>query len=938
MIEHSSNSSSHHMMLSQDEESTQLLTSTSTTATTTSPMTTRVEFANLLLLPTSAFNHTSTITQATSTDGNSADVLPDVGNGTGGNGVILDRHTEENPQQQQQQQQQQPSSSLSQSLQGEAVVVLQARMETCQELIAAAAAAVAATATTAPYPIGSQYHSSPPLLPLDSSSILSPSNYLLNGTSQLQPQQLQQQPPPAQILSPITQIQGVVDLDALSAIVGVSRSDIETDWRPQQQQQQQQQQPQHTSTSVDAGSAEHASSNALPPSFLSPNEDTPHLPPPGNDDENDIVEVPPNQEGTPLLMPSPVSSASYQADIIPYTLSPVYTNNNSSSNNMDHIILDTVLLNADAFVETLADVLDVSSTQQNVFPHRYRHRDSENEIDDDNDIESMTQDDFDGDLTTNYDDVSGVTPGGAFFVPRPENLGANLRSNRQHAFLLEIPSLPLPHHPNHHNYHSMSSNVSDVPSHFILAIPKQDGTGLWQDDVSEASNDNNDNDSFLLGLSHLPTDVCDVQIEATQYTDTETIRLDVVVKRQVPVIGYVILIGGLLALSSVGTALNLQQNVSPIMKSFWRYTTTWIVLLPIAIRSLQQHHNQSSGYIPLSGVQWLYFVICAMCYAFMTTAFVSALEYTTLANAFVLSNLAPLFIIVGRTVLGYSVLYMEGIGAMIGFFGGTICTLDRSPTINGNGIVRDHPMALFGDSLAIMASAAVAIYLILAKKLRPHIDLFVFTFLLMLTSSIFVLAYMILTKEPMSFSNHIDHGLWGWANWQWNRLPLELYLAIVCNIMGTMGYIAVMKYFEPIVVSTVMLSEPVLGALMAALVGSDPLPGWQTWIGNVVVAVGIFLVIWSGARSTETIDATKALMQVNSNHNNNSENQNYVTAGSSAQGTPHHPVMRQKGHANPNLSTGGVPLLKNHPVKAAAMNSPHRLRPPNTRMRSESMY
>ena len=58
-------------------------------------------------------------------------------------------------------------------------------------------------------------------------------------------------------------------------------------------------------------------------------------------------------------------------------------------------------------------------------------------------------------------------------------------------------------------------------------------------------------DSFLLGLSHLPTDVCDVQIEAIQYCDTETIRLDVVVKRQVPVIGYIILIGGLLALSSV---------------------------------------------------------------------------------------------------------------------------------------------------------------------------------------------------------------------------------------------------------------------------------------------------------------------------------------------------------------------------------------------------
>ena len=109
---------------------------------------------------------------------------------------------------------------------------------------------------------------------------------------------------------------------------------------------------------------------------------------------------------------------------------------------------------------------------------------------------------------------------------------------------------------------------------------------------------------------------------------------------------------------------------------------------------------------------------------------------------------------------------------------------------------------------------------------------------------------------------------------------------------------------------------------MAALVGSDPLPGLQTWIGNFVVAVGIFLVVWSGARSTETIDATKALLQVNNNTENINSNNH---PSNTATGTPYH----QSSH------TTGVPLLKNHPVKAA-MSSPHRLLP-NIRIRSESM-
>ena len=86
--------------------------------------------------------------------------------------------------------------------------------------------------------------------------------------------------------------------------------------------------------------------------------------------------------------------------------------------------------------------------------------------------------------------------------------------------------------------------------------------------------------------------------------------------------------------------------------------------------------------------------------------------------------------------------------------------------------------------------------------------------------------------------------------------------AIVCNLLGTTSYIAVMKYFEPVVVSTVMLMEPVLAALMGAAAAFDTLPGLQTWIGDGIVTIGIVLVIWSGARTTETIDATEALLQV----------------------------------------------------------------------------
>ena len=47
-----------------------------------------------------------------------------------------------------------------------------------------------------------------------------------------------------------------------------------------------------------------------------------------------------------------------------------------------------------------------------------------------------------------------------------------------------------------------------------------------------------------------------------------------------------------------------------------------------------------------------------------------------------------------------------------------------------------------------------------------------------------------------------------------------------------------MKYFEPIVPATVMLMEPVVGALLGVAAGTAPFPGIQTWFGDLVVAAG----------------------------------------------------------------------------------------------------
>jgi drug/metabolite transporter (DMT)-like permease len=227
----------------------------------------------------------------------------------------------------------------------------------------------------------------------------------------------------------------------------------------------------------------------------------------------------------------------------------------------------------------------------------------------------------------------------------------------------------------------------------------------------------------------------------------------------------------------------------------------------------------------------------------------------------VLSNLASLIIIGSKFVLGSPVLLLEGTGAAIGMTGALICAYAGSEASGEEG--HDSSLAMLGNILAFLASVATALYLTVAKTLRPRVDLFVFMLFIFTYAAMSVLLYMVWAGQPYELSTDATIGLFGWLRLEPDRLPLELWMAIICNLLGTTGYIAIMKYFDPVVVSMVMLMEPIVASLMGAAAGVSTLPGLMTWAGDGVVVVGSILVILSGSKKTETIDATKALHTVN---------------------------------------------------------------------------
>jgi drug/metabolite transporter (DMT)-like permease len=304
---------------------------------------------------------------------------------------------------------------------------------------------------------------------------------------------------------------------------------------------------------------------------------------------------------------------------------------------------------------------------------------------------------------------------------------------------------------------------------------------------------------------------------------------------------YMSLLGAVLAISSQGTALSLLDGVTPSLKMFWRMTATALCLSFFAIRTML-----SKGLPVMSTLQWFTFAGAVLGFSIQMTFYYHALEYTSIGNAVIGSNSQAILLVVGRVILGQRVLRMEGGGVMLAFAGAVLCSLEESRHGNdydgdGSSSSRTH---LLGDLLALSAGFAGLGYLTFAKAVRPHMPVTVFMFLVMVLGALLVLGFILATDSKASWSLDPHHGLFGWMTLVHDRLYVLMYIAIICNVMGTMGFVRAMQYFDSIIIAVATLLEPTAATIIAYAVGIGAWPTMMGWAGNALVVVGTLTVVY----------------------------------------------------------------------------------------------
>ncbi|TDH74361.1 uncharacterized protein CCR75_009440 [Bremia lactucae] len=415
-------------------------------------------------------------------------------------------------------------------------------------------------------------------------------------------------------------------------------------------------------------------------------------------------------------------------------------------------------------------------------------------------------------------------------LPSSDRKETGLSGQERQAYLIELP-------------HVRTSTASSSPSNelspqLMLAVP--DSGALYK------------RPTFLRRFMSLPTDICNISVETVELRNN-TMALQLLVTRQVPLIGYVLLVAALVSISYMGTALNLQQNVNPFIQLFWRTTASLLVLLPLA--AIAVYHD---GLPHFSTQMLLRCSICALSYAVYVMTFLWSVSHTSIDHAYIFNNCHALLLVSSRLVLGRYVSQFEGLGTAIGVIGGAITTLDHSQlSLTRELKTFEKQVSLSGDLVALLGAIGGAVYLVTAKRLRFEINLFLFLVGLFAILALLLSFVLYVLAIPFQVSRDPMLGLFGWTDA--SQVTLEAHVVFVCTLMGTLGYVAVLKYFTPIVVAVVCLVEPVLIAFMGVAVDGKEIPSLLTLCGSLLIISGTALVVISHSSKIQTIDATPAM-------------------------------------------------------------------------------
>ncbi|MEE2985681.1 MAG: DMT family transporter [Candidatus Thermoplasmatota archaeon] len=302
-----------------------------------------------------------------------------------------------------------------------------------------------------------------------------------------------------------------------------------------------------------------------------------------------------------------------------------------------------------------------------------------------------------------------------------------------------------------------------------------------------------------------------------------------------PPLVWLILIAGVLGVSSAGPILSRLDSIPPLMRASWRLQITVLMLVPFAIwqyRNMQQSEREK-----LTEKNTLLILIgSGFALAAHFGAWVTSIDHTSLAHSLLFVTSHPIIILVGTAIFVRKPHKVETTGAILGLFGAGITLLDAKSSAE---------VTLWGDFLAFTGAVTVVGYIVAGRILREWMPVFVYAVPVTLLAAILLIPASILMGESTSAVGWVESDLLNWF----------LLLAFLAGIVGHTGLNACLRWLRPLTISFAVTLEPIIGAFIGWFFFDESIPEKWTWIGGLILIFGIMLVIKGGAEhGVDTLD------------------------------------------------------------------------------------
>ncbi len=293
------------------------------------------------------------------------------------------------------------------------------------------------------------------------------------------------------------------------------------------------------------------------------------------------------------------------------------------------------------------------------------------------------------------------------------------------------------------------------------------------------------------------------------------------------------LLGGILAVSAASIFVRFAQgHAGSLVIAAGRLAIATLVLAPVA---LARHRDALRA---LTRRDFALALAAGALLALHFSSWILSLEKTSVIDSVVLVTTTPLWVaLLAPLTVGERLSRAALAGILLALAGGVVIALGAT---DPGGASHAPAERLTGDALALLGGWAMALYLIVGRRIRARLALVPYVFLVYGAAALVLLAAVIVSGQRVT---GLPPATWGWI----------ALLALVPQLIGHSTFNWALRHLPATPVAIVLFGEPVGATVLAWLILAET-PSAARIAGAAVILAGVFIA----ARSTPAVDPEPA--------------------------------------------------------------------------------